>query len=157
MGDNVLTIRACTISELMGVSNFNDLLEEYAEESSIPGLPKPSAKLDLYVNLETHGGMYTMCALYDGVLIGYISVLAPVLPHYSALVAVTESFFVAKEHRKTGAGIKLLRAAEDYAKSLKSPGLLVSAPFGGSLSDVLPRVGYAETNRVFFKGFTYGE
>ena len=67
--------------------------------------------------------------------------------------AITESFFVAKVHRDSGAGLKLLRAAEQKARALGSPGLLVSAPFGGTLVQVLPRAGYTETNRVFFKGW----
>ncbi len=46
--------------------------------------------------------------------------------------------------------MKLLRAAEDLARRLGSPGLLVSAPYGGDLFKVLPRVGYVESNRVFF-------
>ena len=65
-------------------------------------------------------------------------------------VATTERFFV-KAHRKTGAGLRLLRAAEEKARALGSPGLLVTAPFEGDLFQVLPRVGYQETNRVFFK------
>ncbi len=41
------------------------------------------------------------------------------------------------------------------ARELGTPGLLVSAPMGGSLAEVLPRRGFAETNRVFFKGFAH--
>jgi hypothetical protein len=54
-------------------------------------------------------------------------------------------------HRGTGSGIRLLRAAEDKAKEIGSPGLIVSAPFAGRLFDVLPRCGYTEVSRVFFK------
>jgi GNAT superfamily N-acetyltransferase len=74
------------------------------------------------------------------------------MPHYSVRIAVGESFFVSAEHRKTGAGLKLLKAAEDYAKEINSSGLLISAPLGGNLAEILPHVGYVETNRVFFKG-----
>ena len=38
--------------------------------------------------------------------------------------------------RKTGAGVRLLRAAEARARDLGAPGLLVSAPFGGRLFEV---------------------
>ena len=48
-------------------------------------------------------------------------------------------------------GLKLLAAAEEKARELKSLGLLVSAPFGGNLWELLPRCRYVETNRVFFK------
>ena len=68
------------------------------------------------------------------------------------MVATTESFFVDPDKRQSGAGIKLLRIAEAVAKDLGAVGLLVSAPFGGKLADVMEKVGYTETNRVFFRG-----
>ena len=103
--------------------------------------------------LEMHGVIHAFAALKDGELVGFITVLATPLPHYGIPVAVSESFFVAAEHRKGGAGLRLLSAAEKKAKELGSPGLLVCAPFDGRLFEVLPRCGYRETNRVFFKGF----
>lgn len=148
-----LIIRKCSIAEMESAPNIHELLDEYAAESSIEGLPPPSAKIGIYKHLEKTGALYVLGAFLDDFLVGYITILSPVLPHYSTIVAVAESFFVAKAHRKIGAGLKLLREAEDYASSLGSPGLLVSAPFGGNLAEVLPHIGYAETNRVFFKGF----
>jgi len=146
-----LIIRKCTISELENASNIHELLEEYAVESSIKGLPHPFAKVDTYKHLESIGAIDVTAAFFEYLLIGYIIVLAPVLPHYSVKVAVGESFFVAKEYRKTGAGLKLLREAERYASDAGALGILISTPFGGDLAEVLPRVGYDETNRVFFK------
>lgn len=148
-----LIIRKCFISELENEDNIDEILAEYADESAIAGLPAPAAKVDMYKHLESIGSLYTLGAFADGSLIGYITVLTPVLPHYSAVIAVVESFFVLKAHRKTGAGLKLLHEAERYAGSVGSPGILVSAPFGGDLAEVLPHVGYIETNRVFFRSF----
>lgn len=124
---------------------------EYAAESAIDGLPPPAVKMETYRQLERARVLHAFSARLDGALVGFITVLAPILPHYGVPVAVSESFFVAKAHRRTGAGLKLLRAAENKARALGSPGLLVSAPFEGTLFKVLPRVGYGETNRVFFK------
>lgn len=148
-----LTIRKCSIAEMEASPNIHELLAEYAAESAINGLPSPSAKVEMYKHMESVGTLHIIGAFLDDVLIGYITILKPVLPHYSVAVAVAESFFVAKAYRKTGAGLKLLHEAENYAKEKSSPGLLVSAPFGGNLAEVLPHVGYTETNRVFFKGF----
>lgn len=149
-----IVIRKCTIAELESAPNISEILAEYSVESSIKGLPHPSAKVEMYKHLESIGTLITYGAFLDKELIGYITVLSPVMPHYSIIIAVTESFFVAKAHRKTGAGLKLLHEAEGYAKEVGSPGLLVSAPFGGNLAEVLPHIGYSETNRVFFKGFS---
>lgn len=148
-----ILIRQCNISEVL---NSIDLLNEYANESAISGLPSPTAKSEMYKHMEIIGALYTIGAYINDILIGYITLLSPVLPHYSVLITVTESFFVAKKHRKGGTGLKLLREAESYAKKQGSPGLLVSAPFGGSLAEVLPHIGYMETNRVFFRNFNNG-
>jgi len=150
-----LEIRNCSISELEKSPNISELLEEYVAESSIHGLPHPSAKVDIYKTLESVGAIRVIAAFYSDILIGYVIVLCSVLPHYSEIVATTESFFVAKKYRKTGAGLRLLREAEEYAKKNKSAGLLVSAPLGGVLAEVLPNFGYRETNRVFFRSFSH--
>lgn len=149
-----LVIRKCTIAEIESAPNIAQILEEYAEESAIKGLPHPFAKVDTYKHLESINSIHVIGAFFNDVFIGYIIILAPVMPHYSVRIAVGESFFVSKEYRKTGAGLKLLRAAEDWAKEASAKGILISAPFGGSLAEVLPHVGYTETNRVFFRNFS---
>ena len=144
-----LVIQACPISQVLGST---DLLLEYAAESAIKGLPPPSARLATYLTLEKIGSLVTFGAFVNENLLGFITVLSPVLPHYSVPVSVSESFFVAKAHRGTGAGLRLLHTAEKYVENAKSLGLLVSAPVEGSLIEVLPRVGYTEVSRVFFRG-----
>lgn len=148
----MLTIGQCTIGDIIDAPEFSGLVEEYAQESAIPGLPKPQAKLEQYRAYETLGVVHAFCALRDGALVGFITVVAPVMPHYSIPLAVAESFFVAADHRKGGTGLRLLELAEERAKALGSPGLMVCAPYAGRLFEVLPRRGYTETNRVFFKG-----
>ena len=144
-------IRVCKAIEIL---ENQEILDEYGDECHIDGLPNPSAKKDMYLEMERSGALHTIGAFLENTVIGFVTVLAPIVPHYGVLVAVTESFFVAKEHRKTGAGLRLLRAAEQYAKERGSPGLLISAPFGGSLAEVLSRMDdYVETNRVFFRKF----
>jgi GNAT superfamily N-acetyltransferase len=95
--------------------------------------------------------LQTFGAYYGSLLVGFVTVLTHIMPHYGVPISITESFFVAGSHRKTGAGYKLLRAAERYAKDRGSSGLLISAPSGGRLAEVLPKAGYKETNVVYFK------
>lgn len=154
MTGNNLIIRHCTISEMEAAPNIMALLDEYAAESSIAGLPHPSVKVETYKHLESTGAIYPIGAFIGGKLIGFVTVLSPVLPHYNVCVAVAESFFVSKEHRGSGAGLKLLHSAQERTKEVGACGLLVSAPMGGDLAEVLPRVGYTETNRVFFRSFS---
>lgn len=144
-------IEQCTFAEIEVDPNFPGLLVEYAAESGIKGMPAPQIEPETYRRLEAAGLLTIFAARAGGRLIGFIFVLATVLPHYAKLIAVSESFFVAKAHRMSGAGVKLLKAAEDRARELGAAGPLVSAPTGGHLAEVMPRLGYVETNRVFFK------
>ncbi len=147
-----MKIERTTVVALEAYPSFPALVAEYAVESAIEGMPPPQARVVQYRDLEAKGVLAVFGAVTDeGELAGFISVLAAPLPHYGMSVAVSESFFVAKAHRASMAGLKLLVAAEQLAEQIRSPGLLVSAPFGGKLAELLPRCGYAETNRVFFK------
>ncbi|WP_334157910.1 GNAT family N-acetyltransferase [Oryzomicrobium sp.] len=146
-----VAIRLCTVADLEASPCLGALLDEYAQESAIEGLPHPSAQMPFYRQSEAAGVLSCLGAYRGADLIGFLLILAPVLPHYGVRMAAAESFFVAGQARKSGAGLKLLRAAEAHAKTLGAPGLLVSAPSGGRLADVLPGVGYRETNRVFFR------
>ena len=147
-----LEVRPGSMAEVLYEENFPQNEEEYAREGAIMGLPPPRAKFDLYAQLEASGALKTFLA-FQGKLIGFINVLVTEIPHYQEPVAVCESFFVLPAHRQSGAGIKLLREGERVAQERGAKGLLVSAPFGGILAKVLPRLGYRETNEVFFKPF----
>lgn len=147
-----LIIRKCTISEIESDPNIAALLDEYATELVIDGLPHPSAKMEMYRQLEGIGSLQSFGAYFDNILVGLINVLMVTNPHYGVAIGVTESYFVMKEFRKTGAGLKLRREAEWHAQSLSSPGLFVSAPAGGPLAESLSHSKeYTETGRVFFR------
>lgn len=143
-----LVVRKCSISELEADPNILPLLDEYAEELTVSGLPHPSAKMETYKHLEKMGSLQPLAAYLGDKLIGIINVLMVPNPHYGMVIGVSESFFVAKAYRKTGAGLKLLRAAEKIAGA---PGFLVSAPSSGPLAEVLPKSGYLEISRTFFR------
>lgn len=147
-----MKVEHTTVAAIEAAAEFPALLAEYAAESAIDGMPSPQARMAQYRDLEARGVLRAIAATTEGgALAGFISVLLAPLPHYGIPVAVCESFFVAKAHRASLAGLKLLAAAEGLAGEANSPGLLVSAPYGGKLFELLPRCGYAETNRVFFK------
>lgn len=146
----MIEIKPCRSSDILGDA---DMIAEYASESSITHMPPINAQADMYAMLETSGAMRCYGAYKDGVMVGFATVLTSVLPHYGALTSITESIFIIKKHRKSGAGMALIRHIENDSADRGSVGLLVSAPSGGSLSKVLPHVGYEHTNEVFFKGF----
>lgn len=148
----MVDVRRCSVEEFFAHVDAPGLLAEYAGECAIFGLPTPTPDPLRYRTLEDVGMLYVLAAFDGETMLGFVSLLAPTNAHYNVRLAVTESYFVAALHRGTGAGLALLRAAEVLATEENASGLLVSAPHGGRLAEVLPHVGYRETNRVFFKG-----
>jgi GNAT superfamily N-acetyltransferase len=148
----MLEVRPCTVAEFFSAPSASALMGEYGCEASIHGMPEPIAHRPSYEAMESAGALDVLVATVDGDLVGFLVLLTVLNPHYSQVLSVTESYFVASDHRKSGAGLELLRAAEDLARSKGSVAMLVSAPIGGRLADVMPHVGYRETNRVFFRG-----
>jgi len=149
-----MRIEATTCAALFGAANFADLVAEYAVEARVDGLPEPAVKLSTYEVLERSGVIHPFGAWDEERLVGFIAVLSSMVPHYPVPLACTETFFVTRDARSSGAGLALLKAAEAKARELGAGGLLVSAPCGGSLAAVLPRYGYRDANRVFFKRFS---
>lgn len=146
-----LIIRHCTVDEIANAPNIAALTDEYAAESHNAELPPPNVQWDYYRALENAGVLLPVAAHLDDELIGFAGLIINKLPHHGALFAVTESFFVAKAHRKSGAGLRLLRFVEQKAREYGSPCLMVSAPHGGQLEQVMPRVGYRHANTIFVR------
>lgn len=145
-------IKQITLTQLEKEPNLDALVEEYAAECAIHGLPHPAAKVDMYKTMELTGWLNAFGAYHEDKLIGFAFVIATVVPHYSALIASAESLFVAKAFRNTGAGTRLVRACEANAKAKGSPGILLTAPFGGPLAAMLDvSSAYTEVNRVFYR------
>lgn len=130
------------------------LLEAYADESGIEGMPRPKAQADIYRRLEMSGLLHIAGAYEGEQMIGLISMIVNVLPHYGIVAGVVESFFVAQDKRKTGAGLELLRWVRETARGIGAQAILVTAPSGGQLDRVLPLAGYRETNKVYFRSLT---
>ena len=147
----MIIVRKSSVAEITGNAMFPQVESEYREESAHAGLPDPLEKLSLYYVLENSGVFHPYGAFKDGELIGFMVLVASLIPHYGYSIACTESLFVRKEHRNTGAGLKLIRAAERHARALGCPALLITAPTHGILAKVLPKMKYSETNRIFMK------
>lgn len=151
-----VSVKQSTVDNLLAESNFSDLLDKYADELVLDGLPHPHAKIEMYKQLEALGKIHFFAAYLDNLLIGIINVLMTEHPHYGVSIATTESYFVLIEYRKTGAGNLLRREAEIDAKKSGSPGLFISAPSGSNLALALEASkDYRETGRTFFKRFAH--
>ncbi len=145
------TIRPCRVADIQQAPNIDALVAEYADESLNQQIGPANPQWDTYRHLEEIGLMRVVGAFEGDTLAGFVFVLVSVLPHFGKPVASTESVFVRPESRRGGTGTRLLRAAEATAKGMGADGFLVSAPTGSRLERIMPRQGYRETNRVFYR------
>lgn len=148
----MIDVRRCTVAELEAAPNLAAVLAEYAAESSLPELGEPSPQIETYRALEA-SQMFWPIAAFDGeMLVGFILPIVVKLPHYGVLAATVESFFVPVAHRKQGVGIFLLHKAEEVARELGAKALLLSAPVGGALAEMMHKSkSYRHSNDAFIK------
>lgn len=149
----MIEVAPITVDAAFDSPQFADLCAEYQAESlRNPGLAGALPDRAGYARMAEAGLLYPLGVFADGVMVGFCAVIvAPVLHFGGKRVANTETLFVARAYRAGGAGLKLLRAAEQIAADAGAEGLYVTAPTGGRLERLLPHAGYHETNRLFFK------
>lgn len=151
---NTLLVAKCKLTAIIDAPEFPELLVEYAHESAMEGMPSANAKLELYRQFEAAGALTTFGAWMGTKLVGFFGILYHVLPHYSVGLAVSESFFVTKSARASGAGLKLKKLGEEHARAIGSPGLLISAPVGSDLDAVLASsTKYRPASNAYFTRF----
>lgn len=148
-----ISIRQCTIAEIEQADTLQGLLEDYGRESAVCELGAPAPSWPIYYKMEECGGLAAIGAFSPEGLVGMALILIYGLPHYSGrCVAAMESLFVSPKYRRGGTGMKLLKEAEQHSASRGAIALLVSAPEGSRLAEVLGRTsGYRCSNRIFTK------
>lgn len=128
------------------------LQEQYAAECSLPELGECEPQRDLYAAMEASGGLQCFGVYEDDSLVGFVTALIYVLPHYGRKIATTESIFLAKSHRTGHAGLGMLRFVEEHAKKNGCTAVLYTAPEGSRFSSLLEiRPDYRHSNNVFVK------
>lgn len=147
----ICEIRKVTAKDIAFAPNLQAIFDAYAEEAKNKDLPRHQPNLPLYEQMEKMGILHIFAAYHGEKLVGFLTLLVTVMPHYSTRMATTESFFVLGDFRKGGTGQKLLDSAEAYAKLEGVCQFFVSAPVGGRLAEALPMMGYREANRVFLR------
>ena len=151
-----IVVEACSPDDIRLAPNLDDLVVEYAHEARLAEMPWPRVDWETYRSMERAGILHVFSARSDGTLVGFVVLIISMMPEYGVRLACTEAFFVAQAWRSTGAGLKLLAAAEAKARELKAPGLAVSAPLGGKLAEVLVKARFREVGRTFFKSYANG-
>lgn len=148
----MIKVERGVFSDIENAPNATELLLEYADECGTPEIGTPRIQPEIYRAMEANGVLAVICAHKEERLIGFINLVVSVLPHYGVVTAATESFFVEKSERTSGAGMMLLKEAEKVAKDIGAATLLVSARTGSELAMLLDsKKSYRETNRIFTK------
>ncbi|MDR1351526.1 MAG: GNAT family N-acetyltransferase [Zoogloeaceae bacterium] len=149
----MIEIHKLSPNEFWAQAGVEALIDAYADECALAGLPRPAPDRDLYDDMNTFGALRVFGAFRDDTIIGFAVLLVSPNLHYGILLATMESLFVAKGQRSTGAGLMLLRQAEQAARDAGAQAFLVCAPVGSSLEKILTQsTSFRETNRVFCKG-----
>jgi GNAT superfamily N-acetyltransferase len=146
-----MEIHLCPVADILDDARFEELINEYAEESKAQEAPEPKPDRELYELLEKKGALHSLRALHNGEMIGFATVIVNQVPHYGDPIATTESLFVEKAMRSTGAGLALIKAAEQVARYKKCGSLFVSAPTGSSLEKLMTRMKYRHSHSTFVR------
>ncbi len=154
----MIVVKRVSADEFLARPEVPALIAEYANESSIGGLPAPAPNADLYRAMYASGTMHPLVAFDGEVMVGFAVLIVYRNPHYGVLMGVLESLFVGGEYRSGGAGLQLLKVAETFAAGVGAVGIFVSAPDESRLAQVMDaKRSYTLTNRAYFKPFTEGQ
>jgi GNAT superfamily N-acetyltransferase len=145
-------IERVKFADLESHPSWLPMLDEYADECQLAGMPRAECQSDMYRAMEQYGALHSHAVYVGDDLAGFCFLLISTLPHYGKVVGTTESIFVRQAYRHTGAGLALVRAIEKYAREQEAIAMIFSAPKGGRMEQLMPALGYANTNLVFFKG-----
>lgn len=147
----MISIRAVSYVEWLAETG---LIAEYAAECSNPDIGEIKPHAETYAALESVGVMHSFAAFDGERMVGFATLLTPILPHYSKREPTVESLFVERKSRRTGAWSGLKKALKHCAQSFGCTGILLSAPVGGKLEKVLESSkDCRRTNAVFLWKF----
>lgn len=105
-----------------------------------------------YQALEAAGSLLSLVAYVDDQIVGYsVNIVTPHLHYADLLCAHNDVLFIAKEHRETPLGLKLIRETERAARARGANLMLWHAKPGTALSAILPRLGSKVQEIIYSK------
>lgn len=108
---------------------------------------------DAYARIEAAGLMHITTARDEaGALVGYSAYFVmPNLHYRSLMVAETDIFWLAPEHRRGTAGLRLIRAAEAELKALGVNKIVSKVKIHFDTGPLFERLGYRAIERIYAK------
>lgn len=147
----VVEVRAATVDEVSALAGplFADHYDEVALHKQVMRLKPDWLR---YKALEQHDSLLILTAWVDGMLAGYAVSFVLTHLHYSELLyAANDVLFVAKEHRQSQVGLRLIRETERVAQGRGCRLVTWHAKEGTALEGILPRMGYGVQDILYSK------
>lgn len=125
------------------ITQCGALLDEHWHESARnKHLMVLKPDLARYEALEAAGALLGLFAYVDGEIVGYsVNVLSPHLHYVDLVCAHNDVLFIAKSHRNSPLGLRLIRATRRAAAARGAHLMLWHAKEGTPLSQILPKLG----------------
>jgi GNAT superfamily N-acetyltransferase len=148
----MIETRISSIAEILATRGLQQGVDAYVSLAN-PDMPPATPDWKMYKQLEDCGALTVLGSFDDGALAGILFLTVTPVPHYSCLLASTESIFVLEPYRKRGVGLELLRLAEKTAKEKGAKGIITSAILDSRYAKAMARLGYRPTHTLYAKGF----
>lgn len=151
VSDNArMEIRTSSVADIRASAGFDDMVREYTKESGNPDLGEAAPSVEFYERMEAAGSLKCVGAFDGARLVGLIVVVASLYPHFGKTVATVESLWLHKDYRDGPAGLRLIRQAQEVAKSLGAVGMYFGARHGSRLEQLYSRL-FTPMNVLFWK------
>lgn len=107
---------------------------------------------DRYAAFAQMGLLTIATARHEGALVGYqIYIVMPHLHYKQSLTAMSDVVYLAPEHRKGRAGIRLMDCAEDELKRIGVQRVMQNVKFTNDWGSILERKGYKPFEKIYAK------
>lgn len=145
-----MEMRPMTVAEFFNRPEANDIIAEYTTESGNPDLGNAMPSQKQYEQMERSEILNVIGAFDEDSLVGFVTVVVTMYPHFGKLVGSVESIWLRKDKRAGGAGLRLLKAAFANAKERGAVGCYLGARFGSRQHKLYERL-FQPMNVLFWK------
>lgn len=138
--ENHFLCRRITCREAWSSREWPKIEREYGEDVQYPDL-KPDPDWEQYEQLEA-AGVLRPIGVFDGDrLIGFANYMLYTIPHFAGKrLASSESLWVDKDYRHTGAGRLLISRLFDFAREDGAFGIYLGAKIGTRAAQVFEKI-----------------
>lgn len=145
-----MEIRRVSLDELFAAPNWRELCDGYAAEAANPEFGEWKLNEGMYRSLEASGKLVAL-GVYEGdKLVGFIGGAVVPQSHFSdCSVFAVDAAYLAPEHRKAFAGLRMLRLMKVAAKEMGANGIMVGARLGTRAYELYSRI-FKPMNTLFW-------